>query len=181
MSDDLLSNLKKRASVWANQISRKANAASKPKHIRVTSKVEETSGGKIVINSSAVSEKGDARAYEYGSGIHSTSKKKSKWQQGVNGKILITPKKAPVLAFNWQVLNKYAVGTRFPDSPKLIQIVGKGRGIFRYVEHPGVKPAGEGKGYLRPAITEVRKQIRKEVPKEVRDAYFGGIRKAFKK
>lgn len=182
MASELENFLRERAKAWAQQIQQKANKAiGKPKHISVTAKASGAEGGAIGINVDAVSPKGDTRAYEYGSGVHSTSKKVSKWQQGVKGKILITPKTKLVLAFDWQVLNKYPVGTRFPNAPKLIQIVGKGRGIFRYVEHPGVKAAGAGKGYIRPAINEVRNTIRKEIPKGIRDAYIGGIRKAFKK
>lgn len=182
MASDLEVYLRERAKSWAQQIEDKAKRASgKPAHIVVTAKASGAKGGAVGINVDATSAKGDARAYEYGSGVHSTSSKTSRWQQGTKGKILITPKKAPVLAFDWQVLKKYPVGTTFPNSPKLIQIVDEGRGIFRYVEHPGVKAANGGKGYVRPAINEVRKTIRKEIPKGMRDAYVGGIRKAFTK
>lgn len=176
--DDLLSAIKKRAATWASQISRKANEASgKPKHIQVKSTVVDR-GETVGIDSTATSSKGDARAYEYGSGIHSTSKKRSKWQQADNT-ILITPKTAKVLAFPWERLNSDPPGTWY-GGRKLIKKNAEGEAIFRFVNHPGVRPAGGGKGYLRPAIAEVRKGIRKELSKEMRDAYIGGIHKAFK-
>lgn len=181
MASELENGLREMAKSWAQQIEQKANSASgKPAHISVKAKVSGASGGVIGINADAVSSKGDARAYEYGSGIHSTSNKTSPHQEGSKGKIIIAPKTAPVLAFNWEVLKKYPVGTHFPNSKKIIAVVSEGRGIFNYVEHPGVKAANNGKGYLRPAITSVRSRIRKDVPKAVRDAYIGGIRKAFK-
>lgn len=181
MASGLWNKLRELASGWAQQVEQKANSASgKPKHIIVKVKVSGSEGGTIGFNADAMSPKGDARAYEYGSGIHSTSNKASRWQQGSRGKILITPKRVPVLAFNWEVLKKYPVGKRFPNATKLIAIVGEGRGIFNYVEHPGVRAANGGKGYLRPAITDVRKRIRKEVPKAIREEVIGGFRKAFK-
>jgi hypothetical protein len=177
--DELLSKIKKRAVTWASQISRKANAASKPKHIHVKSTVVE-SGDRVGIESTATSVKGDARAYEFGSGIHATSKKRSKWQQA-DGRILITPKKAKVLAFPWEKLSADPDETWYGGRKLIKKSATTGKAIFRFVEHPGVKPAGGGKGYLRPAIAEVRKSIRGELTKEMRDAYVGTIRKAFVK
>lgn len=180
MTDELTAKLRKRAQVWASLISRKANEVPKPSVIRVKSSVEER-GGKIGVLSIAYSTdpaKPIARAYEYGSGIHSTVKKRSKWQQP-DGRILITPKKAKVLAFYWEKLSGDEPGTWYGGA-KLIKKTQEGKAIFRYVEHPGVKAAGGGKGYLRPAIAEVRKTMRKEISKDVRDAVIGGFRKAFK-
>lgn len=178
--DDLLANIKKRASVWASKISRTANAAfGKPKHIKVKSHVVE-GDGKVGIESTALSLKGDARAYEYGSGIHSTSKRRSKRQQA-DGTILIAPKTKQVLAFFWEKLATDPAGTVYRGKKLIKKSPTTGKALFRFVEHPGVAPAGGGKGYLRPAIAAVRKDIRKELTKDVRDAYISGIRKAFGK
>lgn len=180
MADDFLSKLRARAKVWAQQIQKKANAASgKPKHIFVTAKSPSIKGGAIGFNVTAKSPKGDARAYEYGSGIHSTSRKRSKWQQA-DKTILITPKKKKVLAFYWEKLAGDPPGTWYGGG-KLIRKNEEGQALFRFVNHPGVRAAGGGKGYLRPAITQVRRGIRSEITKDMRDAYLGGIRKAFRK
>ena len=175
--DDLQKRLKIRAGVWAQQISRKANSTSgKPGHIRVSSKVEERNG-LIAIVSTARSPKGDARAYEYGSGIHSRRAQTSKHQQGSRGFIRIYPKLKKVLAFPWDKVN-----SQTPSGKKFIGISEiTGKALLRYVDHPGVRAAGGGKGYMAPAINEVRKQIRKEVPVEIRASVIGTLRKAFKK
>lgn len=180
MANELQNFLREKAKSWAQQIQQKASKASgKPAHIVVDAMVSGVEGGAIGINVTAVSEKGDARAYEYGSGVHSTTNKVSKWQQGPKGKILITPKKAKVLSFFWEKLEGDPPGTWYGGA-KLVRKTEENKAIFRYVEHPGVKAAGSGKGYMRPAINDVRKTIRKEIPKAMRDAYLGGIRKAFK-
>lgn len=179
MASKLLSKLRSRATSWASQISRKANStAGKPAHVRVSSSAN-INGGNVEIKSVAVSPKGDARAYEYGSGIHSRRSKKSRYQLGAKGKILITPKRKKVLAFFWDKLDA-PPGTTY-NGKKLIKIAGDGRALFRYVEHPGVMAAGGGKGYLGPAITEVRKRIRKELPAEVSREIIGEFKMSFKK
>lgn len=180
MASELENRLRALAKKWAEQVQAKANAApGKPKHIVVTAKSSGAEGGAIGFNVEATSSKGDARAYEYGSGVHSTSKKRSRWQQA-DKTILITPKRAKVLVFPWDKLAGDPPGTWY-GGRKLIKKSEDGNAIFRYVNHPGVHPAGGGKGYLRPAIAEVRRGIRSELTKEMRDAYIGGIRKAFRK
>lgn len=176
MTDDLIKRIKVRARAWAGQISKKANSTpDKPKHIRVRSSVSDKQGGVTVV-STGVSSKGDARAYEYGSGIHARRSIRSKWQQGAKGKILITPKRKKVLAFHWE-----AVNTSTPSGKKFIGISGDtGKAMFRYVEHPGVKAAGGGKGYLAPAVNEVNKKIRQELSVEVRREINLTIKRAFK-
>ena len=181
MADDLQDRILAKAKVWAQEIQQEASSVpDKPKHIFITVTSPSVKGGAIGFNATATSPKGDARAYEYGSGIHSTSKKVSKWQQGAGGKILITPKRAKVLAFHWQVLASDPPGTWY-GGQKLIKKSSEGKAIFRYVEHPGVKAAGNGKGYLRPAIAKVRRKMRVELKKIGADAYIGGVRRAFKK
>jgi hypothetical protein len=164
-------NLRARARVWAGNITRLAhkNLGKFRSLITVQSKVEER-GEKIEIVSTAKGK--TARAYEYGSGVHSRLSKKSPKQISAKGKILIKPVTRKVLAFNWEVAN---------TSPGYFIFLPDGRVIFPSVKHPGVKAANNGRGYLGPAVNEVRKQIRKEVPKEVRDAVIGTVRKSFKK
>ena len=176
MADDLIELIQKRARVWAGQITRKANSTpGKPAHIRVKSTVFNRPDGVDMV-SYGISPLGDARAYEKGSGIHSQSGRRSRWQEGSRGPILITPKRASVLAFFWEKVDEST-----PTGKKFRGISSQGKAIFNYVEHPGVEAANGGRGYLAPAIAEVRKTIRKEVPQEVRKAVVGEIRKAFKR
>lgn len=168
MTDDLYKNLRARAKIWRNNITKLAhrNLGKFRSIITVQSRVEE--GERIDIVSTA---KGAAsRAYEYGSGIHARLIKTSKHQLGPRGEILIKPKNRKMLAFYWEVAETEPGPWVFaPD----------GRVLFYSVTHPGVEAANGGKGYLGPAVNEVRKQIRKEIPKEVRNAVIGTIRKSF--
>lgn len=188
-SNSLQKRLKALGTKWAKGITRDANkTAGKPKHIKVKSR-SEVQEGKVNVISEATSPKGDAGAYEYGSGVHSRRSKRSKFQMGARGKILIKPKNKKVLAFYWEALSGYEPGTFFGfhgfGGKKLIKISDhpdhKGKGLFRFVEHPGVAAAGGGKGYLAPAINNARKQMRIDVPKEIREEVVGIFRKSFKK
>lgn len=171
MAEDLEKNLRARAKVWASNLTKLANKnlGKFRSIISVSSKVNEQKD-RIEILSTA---KGAAsRAYEYGSGVHSRLSKKSPKQISPKGKILIKPKTRKMLAFHWEVANA---------NPENFIFLEDGRVILPSVKHPGVKAANNGKGYLAPAFNEVRKQIRKEVPKETRDAVIGTLRKSFKK
>lgn len=75
-----------------------------------------------------------ARAFEYGSGLHST--------QGPKRKYPIDPVKASALVFEWEN-EPQEVADNFPHTPD-------GKVILRHVEHPGVAP----RPYLTPAIEE---------------------------
>lgn len=173
---DLQKRIKARAKVWAANITKDANKASgKPKHIKVKSQVVDNNG-KIDVVSTGSSPKGDARAYEFGSGIRSRSTKRSRYQMGSKGFIRIAPKRKKVLAFFWDKVDKTT-----PAGKKFRGVSSQGKALFNYVEHPGVQAAGNGKGYLSPAISKVRKQIRIEVPKEIREEVAGSLRRAFKK
>lgn len=157
---------------WAGQITKLAhkNLGKFRSLITVQSKVVEQ-GDKASIESTA---KGvTSRAYEYGSGIHSRLSKKSPKQIAPKGKILIKPKPGrKVLAFHWDVA---------AANPEQFIFAPDGRVLLPKVEHPGVKAANNGKGYLGPAVNEVRRQIRKEIPKETREAILATFRKSFKK
>lgn len=176
MTDELTPKLRARAKTWAGAITKAAhrNLGSKRRLINVTSTVTEQ-GGRIGISSIAIPSipaKPVARAYEYGSGIHSRLSRKSPKQLGVKGKIFIRHRLKKVLAFPWEVANAN------PDK----FIIGRdGKVLLPSVKHPGVKAVNEGKGYLGPAIKEVRKQVRKEIPKDVRDALLATFRKGFRK
>ncbi len=171
MTDELTPRIRKRMQTWAGNITKLAhkNLGKFRSIIAVQSRVEEKEG-KLEIISTA---KGAAsRAYEYGSGVHSRLSKKSPKQISPKGKILIKPKTGKFLAFNWEVANA---------SPERFTFLDDGRVLLPSVKHPGVKAANEGRGYLSPAVNDVRKQIRKELPKETRDAIIGTLRKSFNK
>lgn len=171
MADELSPRLRARVRVWAGNITKLAhkNLGKFKSIISVQSKTEEKAG-KIGIISTA---KGAAsRAYEYGSGIHSRLSKKSPKQISPKGKILIKPVAKKVLAFHWEVASA---------NPEQFVFGEGGKVLLPSVQHPGVRAANAGRGYLSPAVNEVRKQIRKELPKETRDAVLTTFRKSFKK
>jgi hypothetical protein len=181
MADNLSQRLKARAKSWASSITKLANKnLGKYKSLILVKSETEDRGGLIGIKTTASpsnKNKPVARAYEYGSGTRSRLAKRSKWQQGTRGKILITPKRKKVLAFFWDKLD-VPPNTVF-NGKKLIKTNAEGKALFRFVEHPGVQAANGGKGYLAPAIKEVRKQVRKEIPIDVREAALGIFRKKF--
>lgn len=105
----------------------------------------------------------DARAQEWGSGIRSVKYKGSEY--------LITPKKSSgkkLLAFYWEYANP-AYHNFLPD----------GRVTFGSVTHPGIHPFNNKKGYVRPAIKEYKIYLRREAPKELKQAILGDIKTAF--
>lgn len=171
MTDELTPQLRAKMKAWAGQITKLAhrNLGKFRKLITVQSKVVEQ-GDKLEVISTAKGK--TSRAYEYGSGIHSRLSKKSPKQIAPKGKILIKPKNKKVLAFHWEVAN---------TSPGYWIFGRDGKVLLPSVKHPGVKAANSEKGYLGPAVNEVRKQIRKEIPKETRDAVIGTFRKSFKR
>lgn len=179
--DTLTEALRKRATAWSKDIKNRANSApGKPAHIRVTYR-NQVKEGEIDMEFSANSPKGDARAYEKGSGIHSNSPKQSPHQMGSRGFIRIKPKHKKLLAFYWDVLDNPDIAEQlFLHSPKFMGFADDGRGLFRFVDHPGVEAANGGRGYLQPAITAVRRKIRVEIPDEVRKSVVIDIRKVFK-
>ena len=179
--DDLLANLKASSKRWATAITNDANKNLGKFNtlIRVNSKTVEESSGKLTIVSTATSTnklKPVARAYEYGSGIHSRSSKASPHQQGSGGYIRIAPKNKKVLAFPWDKVDENT-----PAGKKFLGVsTTTGKAMFNYVDHPGVQAANSGKGYIKPAVDKVRAQIRKEIPADVRKAVLGTFRKGFK-
>lgn len=171
MSDELTPRIRTKMRTWAGNLTKLANRnlGKFRSIITVSSKVEEKDGKFSILT---IAKGAASRAYEYGSGIHARLARTSPKQLGVRGKILIKPKNKKVLAFYWEVANA---------NPEQFVFGEDGRVLLPSVKHPGVKAANEGKGYLAPAATEVRKQIRKELSKETRDAVIGTLRKSFNK
>lgn len=88
----------------------------------------------------------EARAYEFGSGIHSEGPNAKK------EKYLITPKKGKYLAFQWEKAN--------PNIPRLPD----GRVLLKSVKHPGVAP----KPYIQPAIDDMKKGIKGAISRRIK-------------
>jgi hypothetical protein len=196
MADDLLSELKKSSKKWANAITQEAtkNLGKFSKLIKVKSRTVEQGDGKIGIESTGTAQgtnkKGVknppiARAYEYGSGTRSRSKKRSP-HQGAGGFITIKAKRKKFLAFYWEKAIADPRDSVFVSGKRIYKggvdtIPPKARILLGSVQHPGVQAANNGKGYLAPAIAKIRRtMINKELPKDVRKAVFGTIRKGFR-
>lgn len=84
----------------------------------------------------------EARAYEFGSGIHSEK----------GQKYLITPKKGNYLAFFWDKAN--------PNIPRAKD----GRVLLKKVMHPGVAP----KPYIQPSIDELKKGAKRIISERIK-------------
>lgn len=180
-SSGFQSRLKARARVWSANLTKEANK-NLGKYISLI-RVKTTSqekNGKLDIVAVASSKRKDApvaRAYEFGSGIHSRSTKRSRFQQGAKGFIRIAPKGKKVLAFFWdKVSHTTPAGKKFRGVSTMT-----GKALFRYVDHPGVVAANGGRGYMAPAIAKVRKQMREDIPKDIREEVVGSFRRVFKK
>jgi len=148
---------------YASLATRYAKELAPNRHIResIHSSVE-IGQGRYIIRVRASGP--DARAREYGSGIHARRSIPSKNQLGPQGKILIRPRNKKYLAFHWELANDNI--PRLPD----------GRVLLKKVEHPGVEAANSGKGYLAPAINKVRADIRKKFAKEAKKSIVLDIR-----
>ena len=153
---------------YAGLITKTAKEYAPNNHLKnnIVSTVE-ISQGKYIIRVRVTGP--DARAREYGSGIHARRSATSRHQLGPKGKILIRPKAGKkFLAFPWDVANDNI--PRLPD----------GRVLLREVQHPGVEAANNGKGYIAPAVNDVRKQIRERFGRDVARGIRLDIRAAFK-
>ncbi len=182
MTDNLISNLRKSSKRWATQITTDAtrNLGKFSKLIKVTSKTVDDEGKLVIVTTGRATQKGKpvARAYEYGSGRRSRSPKTSPHQMGSRGFIRIAPVRKKVLAFFWDKVDANTpAGKKFLGVSKTSSPPGKA--LFAYVDHPGVKAANNGKGYIKPAVDKVRAQIRKDVPADVHKAALGSFKKNF--
>lgn len=156
--------LKNRARSWAGQLTSLARSFA-PSHVRpaISSHVEEKGEGTYIIRLTANRQMApDARAQELGSGIHS--------KRGAKAKYPIRSKTKKVLAFNWEVANA---------NPERFKFAPDGRVLLPSVMHPGIQAANQGKGYLAPAVKELRKHARANLTKDVREAILSDIRKSF--
>jgi len=86
-----------------------------------------------------------SRAFEEGSGIHGPEGKKYE----------IKPKDAGALAFEWDK-------TPRGPGPKYIGQVDDGKMLFRFVEHPGIKP----RPYILPALMTKKDEMRRALGSE---------------
>jgi len=164
MTQRLANNLKRRASSWAGQLTSLARSFA-PNHVEpaIHSHVEEKGDGEFIIRITADRRIApDARAWEFGSGIHA--------RRGVKKKYPILPKNKKVLAFNWEIANAQPENFKFlPD----------GRVMLGSVQHPGIQAANGGKGYIAPAMIELRKKAKKELSEDIRAAIVGDLRESF--
>lgn len=162
--------LKRRATAWAGQLTSLARSLA-PSHIRpaIKSKVEEKGEGSFIIRITADRRIApDARAWEFGSGL--------KARRGIKKKYPIKPKGHPYLAFHWDIATTSEMER---GSPGKFRFLPDGRVYFPQVNHPGIKAANNGQGYIHPAMNELRRRGRAELNKETRDAILGDLRESF--
>lgn len=146
---------------YAGFITKLAKGFAPNRHLResIRSTVKQRGGSKFTVITTASGP--DARAREFGSGLHAT--------QGPRKKITIVPKKGKsFLAFPWNKARDYI--PKLPD----------GRVLLKKVEHPGVKAANNGKGYIAPAQVKANKVIRKRFRGEGAAAIVVDFNSAFK-
>lgn len=132
----------------------------------------------------------DARAREYGSGVHATI--------GRAGKYVILPKNKKVLAFRWDkanrgnlqgnILNRIeaakGTGTRMQqirmDGSKFYDFGEGGKLQFNWVEHPGVEAANGGKGYLGYGFSIAETRVKEEILKSAKEGLGREIYKSLR-
>lgn len=161
----LQTNLKRRAIAWAGQLTRAARGYA-PAHIAPyihTTVQEEDTGFVLRLGVQNKNPTGpghpnfgtsDARAQEYGSGQRAQ-------RRGI-GFISIDARYKPQLIF--------------PGTHEF-----EGMTIFtQHVDHPGIKAANDGEGYLRPAVKNLRARMRAELTEDLRDAIRTTMRMTFK-
>jgi hypothetical protein len=166
MSDKLKDNLRLRARAWAGQLTRLAKGFA-PNHVKpaISSTVEDKQDGTYIIRIKADKKIApDARAQEFGSGIHS--------RRGPKVKYPIRPKNKKMLAFYWEIADA---------NPERFNFLPDGRVALPSVMHPGIEAANGGVGYIHPAMNELRKRARAELDKDIRSAIVGSLRDSFGK
>lgn len=176
MTERLTSALKRRAVSWAGQLTKLAKGFA-PDHLKpyIFSRVEQKDT-KIIIRTTAnrkanpIEKYGsaDARAQEYGSGLHA--------RRGAKKKYPIKPKNKRILAFHWEVATRSEMEA---GKPGKFMFAPDGRVLMRQVNHPGIKAANNGQGYIAPAMRELRKRGKKELSADVRQAILGDLRQSF--
>lgn len=162
----LSSALKRRATAWAGQLTSLARGFA-PAHVRpaIHTTVEERGESTFILRITADRKIApDARAQEHGSGLHA--------KRGVKRKYPIRPKTQKVLAFHWDVADA---------NPERFSFLPDGRVMFGSVQHPGIEAANQGKGYIAPAVRELKKRGKERLTQEVRQAVLDDIRRGFGK
>lgn len=170
MTERLASNLRRRAQAWAGQLTSLAKSFA-PSHIEpaISSHVEDKSEGEYIIRITADRKIApDARAWEFGSGLHA--------RRGVKKKYIIKPKEKKILAFYWDVATESEMEHGRPGK---FMFAPDGRVMFHSVQHPGIQAANGGKGYIAPAMIELRKRGKKELSEDIRAAIVGDLRESF--
>lgn len=172
----LSTTLKNRARAWAGELTKLARSFA-PNHLRraISSHVEDKGDGTFIIRITADRRayptsparpnygSSDARAQEYGSGLHA--------RRGTKKKYTIRPKPGHrMLAFHWEVADA---------NPDKFSFLPDGRVVFGSVQHPGIEAANQGRGYIAPAVNELRKRGRDQLSLEVRQAILDDIRRSF--
>lgn len=164
MTERLANALKARATAWAGQLTRLAKSFA-PAHVQpaIHSHIEEKEDGQFIIRITADRRVApDARAWEFGSGIHA--------RRGPKHKYPILPKRAKVLAFKWDVADA---------NPENFKFLPDGRVMLGSVQHPGIEAANGGKGYIAPAMKELKARARADLSKDIREAILGDLRESF--
>ena len=173
MTDKLKTNLRNRARAWAGQLTRLAKFYA-PTHVQpaISSTVEDRQDGTYIIRITASRKIApDARAQEFGSGLHA--------RRGPKEKYPIFPKTKKALAFYENANGTWDYEMNSPPMPRMY--APDGRGVFYGVLHPGIEAANGGKGYIHPAMNELRKRARQELDKDIREAILGSLRESFGK
>lgn len=164
MTQKLHDTLLRRARAWAGQMTRLAKSFA-PNHVKsaISSHVEERSKGEFIIRTVADRRLApDARAQEYGSGLHA--------RRGPKVKYPIRPKTRKMLAFYWEVADR---------NPEQFVFAPDGRVLLPSVNHPGIEAANEGAGYIRPAAKELRRRGKAELKEDIRAAILSDLRTSF--
>jgi len=164
MSKRLSTALKNKARAWAGYLTRLAKSFA-PAHVRpaISSHVEQKGDDTFIIRVRADRKIApDARAQEFGSGLRA--------RRGPKRKYPIFPKTKKILAFHWEVADV---------NPERFSILPDGRVMLPYVQHPGIKAANNNKGYIAPAMIELRKKAKAELNKDIREAILGDLRESF--
>jgi len=169
VQSSLPAKLKRSASVYAGHLTRmvKTNA---PKHLQDNIKtiVKETSPGIVRVTVQVTAP--DARAQEYGSGLHKDGRMGAKAKYPIVGKPWLAF--MPTNGFKGNAYGAYNPVTRAGVGDKTVLIKHK-------VMHPGIKKY-KGRGYVRPAVREWVKGIKNsDINKAVKEALLGDIKKAF--
>lgn len=166
--------IKFRARAWAGQITILAQSFAPP-HIQpyISSHVEDQGDGTCIIrttvkmvdggtkNPNHAGQSMDARAQEYGSGLHA--------RRGGLKDIIIRPKNAKALVFPWDIAENNPAFKHTPD----------GKVVLMEVHHPGITAANDGQGYLAPAQKAIRERGREELSADVRQAILSDLRASF--